>query len=281
MVPDVPIELAEGIEAESLFNLVGAASPAARSALGIAARRLGGGIVLAAPGDPTGFFNRVVGLGTREPLGADLIAEACAFLREHGAKAAVMQFAPSALPADWERIRAGENIERGSTMVKVAGAAAVVLSAAGQRPALPRHLRLGPVDAGEASTWSATRLRAGGVPDNRHFTEVMGACVGRPGWSSFGVWDGKTLVAGATMYAHGGVARLLGAATVPEARGQGAQAALIAARARAATEAGNRWLVTEVGTDGDYASGASLRNMLRYGFAVLYERPNWIWHAAA
>lgn len=280
MVPDVPVDKAEGVEAESLFNLVGAASPAARSALGIAVRRLGGGIVLAAPGDPTGFFNRVVGLGTREPLDADLIAEACAFLREHGVKTAVMQFAPSALPADWEQIRAGENIERRSTMVKVAGEASAVLSAAEQRPALPRHLRLAPVEVGQAMTWSATRLRAGGVPDNEHFTRVMGACVGRPGWSSFGVWDGDTLIAGATMFAHGGVARLLGAATVPEARGQGVQAALIAARARAAAEAGNRRLVTEVGTDGDYASGTSLRNMLRHGFEVLYERPNWIWHAA-
>lgn len=279
MAPDITAEQAEDVEAESLFDLVAATSPAARTALGVATVRLGGGVVLAAPGDPTGFLNRAVGLGGGKPAGADLVAEACAFLREHGVKAAVMQFAPSTLPADWERILAEENIERRSTMVKVAGEVDRILAIAQERPALPRHLRLAPVEPDQALEWSRTRLRAGGVPDDEHFTEVMAACVGRSDWYSFGVWDGETLVAGATTYTHGDVGRLLGAATVPEARGQGAQAALIAARARAAAEAGIRWLVTEVGTDGDYASGASLRNMLRHGFEVLYERPNWIWHA--
>lgn len=164
-------------------------------------------------------------------------------------------------------------------MVKVAADAQRVLEVAAERPALSEGLRLEPVRPDQAMEWSETRLRAGGVPDNDHFTEVMAGCVGRPGWHSFGVWDDEALVSGATMFVQGDAGRLLGAATVPEARGRGAQAALIAARARAAVESGSRWLVTEVGLDGDYASSASLRNMLRQGFEVLYERPNWIWRS--
>jgi hypothetical protein len=109
-------------------------------------------------------LNRVVGVGAVNTVDADLIDEACAFLREQGVKAAVMQFAPSALPADWEQILAEENIERRSTLVKAACEVDRVLTIAGEHPALPRNLRLVQVEPDQAFSWSETRLRAGGVP---------------------------------------------------------------------------------------------------------------------
>jgi GNAT superfamily N-acetyltransferase len=72
---------------------------------------------------------------------------------------------------------------------------------------------------------------------------------------------------------------MFGGATLPEARGRGAQSALLTARVRAATGEGCRWLVAETGAEGPGEHNPSLHNMVRVGFEPLYERANWLWRA--
>lgn len=68
-----------------------------------------------------------------------------------------------------------------------------------------------------------------------------------------------------------------GGATLPRARGRGAQSALIAARALAARAAGCDWLVAETFAERPGEHNSSLRNMLRAGMTTRYERRNWVW----
>jgi predicted GNAT family acetyltransferase len=91
------------------------------------------------------------------------------------------------------------------------------------------------------------------------------------------VWDGDQIVATAAAHANGDTAQFFGGSTLPEYRGIGAQMALIAARARAAHAAGCRWLVAETGANPSGEDNASMRNLRRAGFEVLYERTIWSW----
>ena len=90
------------------------------------------------------------------------------------------------------------------------------------------------------------------------------------GYTGFLVEKDGRIVATAGLVIHHRVALLAGASTIPEARGQGAQRAVLAARLRYAGEAGCdlAMMVTEPG-------GASQRNAERHGFQVAYTRTKW------
>ena len=81
--------------------------------------------------------------------------------------------------------------------------------------------------------------------------------------------DGRP-VAAAALAVHDGVALLAGASTVPAWRGRGAQAALLAARLRAATDAG-----CDLAVMGALPGSASQRNAERAGFRIAYTRIKW------
>ena len=81
--------------------------------------------------------------------------------------------------------------------------------------------------------------------------------------------DGRA-VAAAALAMHDGVAILAGASTIPEFRGRGAQSALLAARLRAAADAG-----CDLATMGALPGSASQRNAERAGFRIAYTRIKW------
>lgn len=83
----------------------------------------------------------------------------------------------------------------------------------------------------------------------------------------FLVWHGDEPIAAGAMSLHDSVAVLGGAATVPDARGRGAQAALLQHRLRLATEADCVAAVATAAQD-----SASARNLARAGFRVRLRR---------
>jgi GNAT superfamily N-acetyltransferase len=81
--------------------------------------------------------------------------------------------------------------------------------------------------------------------------------------------DGNPIATGA-LNMQNGVALLAGASTIPEARQQGAQRALLAARLQYAAEAG-----CEIAAMGAQPGSASQRNAERSGFRIAYTRTKW------
>jgi GNAT superfamily N-acetyltransferase len=106
---------------------------------------------------------------------------------------------------------------------------------------------------------------------------MAASSVGRPKWRSYAVWEGERIIATGSLYVNRDYADMFGAATVPDARGRGAQFALLAARAREAKTAGCQWLVAETGAEKPGTHNTSLHNMLRAGLRPLYERVSWTW----
>ncbi|MEU5906651.1 GNAT family N-acetyltransferase [Micromonospora sp. NPDC047467] len=263
--------LAELAEAEFMFRYESGASPEVRDALGLAAVRMGGGVVLSMRHDPTGYWSKALGFGVDAPVDADLIGRVCDFYRTQGNPAAVIQIAPDRLPADWDDICARENITGGSTWVKLAAEIETL------RPGRT-DLRVGPVPAELVDQWASVVLRCFGMPEE-HLGPMVAAGVRDPGFQPYAAWDGDEMVAAANLFVHGAVGSLNTGATLPSHRGRGAQSALLTARAAAAARAGCRWVVSETGRPDPGSSNPSLNNMLRVGLTPLYERRNWVWRA--
>jgi GNAT superfamily N-acetyltransferase len=115
-----------------------------------------------------------------------------------------------------------------------------------------------------AEGWGATGETASLIEDMGRIMFVAG------GYTGFLVETDGRIVATAGLAIHHRVALLAGASTIPDARGQGAQRAVLAARLRYAAEAGCdlAMMVTEPG-------GASQRNAERHGFQIAYTRTKW------
>jgi len=98
------------------------------------------------------------------------------------------------------------------------------------------------------------------------------APLGRPGWAQFVAYDADEAVATAALHLEPGssTAHLCGAATVPQARGRGAQSALLAERTSLAARLGATHVTAKAA-----AGSASSRNLERTGFAVAGHNVRW------
>lgn len=261
-------------EAEFMFQMFTQADDRSRSELGMTQRRLGAGEVTVMAKDPTGgFWSRVIGLGIDEPVTAEVVDEAIEFARANGAASLIFQIAPEA-DGDWEPLLEMRGATPGSAWVKFAGAAT-------PRPDVRTDLRV-------------ERL---GAEHGEEFARVMGTGFGMPldsalpgwfarvprwreaGFTTYGAWDGDDLVATATLFVHGDIGTLSGAATLPSHRGRGAQGALMVHRINDAAAAGCAWITCETGAETPESPNPSLHNMRRMGLTELYERRNWVWRA--
>ncbi|MDH2425421.1 GNAT family N-acetyltransferase [Sphaerisporangium sp. TRM90804] len=260
----------ELVEAEAMYRFESGAPAETREALGIECVRLGGGVVLSMRNDPTGYWNKALGFGITEPVTADLVAEVCDFFRSRGVPGAVVQIAPSVLPADWDEIRAKYGLFEGSSWVKLARDLSVPVPEAEGGPEAER------VEAPEAARWASVLMRGFGMPEGP-LVDMTAAAVAMPGFRAYVTRSGGDVVSSAGLYTHHDAAQLVGAATLPSHRGRGAQTAMLRARIQAAAAAGCRWLCADTGVERPGEHNTSLRNLTRAGFESLYVRQNWTW----
>jgi hypothetical protein len=112
------------------------------------------------------------------------------------------------------------------------------------------------------------------MPDT--LVPMISGTVGREGWLHYVAWDDATPVAVAALLVRGNVGWLGVATTLPGYRRRGAQGALMTRRVRDGTELGCEWFVTETGKDLPDKPNPSYHNMIRSGFTVAYDRPNYM-----
>jgi ribosomal protein S18 acetylase RimI-like enzyme len=99
--------------------------------------------------------------------------------------------------------------------------------------------------------------------------------VGRPNWSCCVAYAGDTPAGAGSLFVHEGVGWLGFGATLPAFRGRGAQSAILAARIEDARRQGCSLVVTETGELQKGRASASYRNILRAGFREAGVRPNY------
>lgn len=268
-----PMLRAELTEAEYLWDMAEGVPDDLAERLGTAGLRVGGGVVRVVRNDPAGgFWNRSIGLGMTEPITGDVVDEAIEFSRANGAPVMVFQVAPGAQPQGWEEVFAERGIAMSAQWVKFMGPPPRI-------PDVDTDLRIAPLDKDDAAQvreFSEVMIASFGMPPGL-MTEWGQAQARRPDWAAFAAWDGDRIVSASLLYVHGDTGHLIGAGTLPDVRGRGAQSALMKARIDEAVRRGCAWVGSETGAETPESPNPSLHNMRRLGLTELYHRGNWVW----
>jgi hypothetical protein len=111
---------AEAIEAEFMFAYEAGAPARDQELLGIATRRICGGVALSARTDPSHYWSKALGFGFDDPVSADLIDQVIDVYRAEENPLAVLQIAPEVLPDDWDWIRRTRGLSQGGRIAKFA-----------------------------------------------------------------------------------------------------------------------------------------------------------------
>ena len=217
------------------------------------------------------MFNRALGLGLGRPAGEADLDEIASFFRNLGVEWCAT-VAPQAEPAELAASLQARGLVRGYAWAKFR-------RDVGDPPEITSALRVERVGEAEAKAFAETFVRGYGVP--QLLRDWLARLPGRKGWHCFVAYDGETPAATGAVFVHGAVGWLGIAATLADHRRLGAQGALLAARIRAAAEAGCEVAVTETGALVEGKPSNSYRNILRAGFELDYVRENYLSSPAA
>jgi hypothetical protein len=204
------------------------------------------------------LFNRVLGLEDADPL-PDLEAW-------FGSRRC--SFAISVRPgADLERALVARGYHRAGAFMKFRRGVTAL-----REP--ETSLRIERIDKERADVYGSVVATVFGMasPLDRWFA----ALATRPRWACFGAFEGDRLVGTGAAHVAGRLGWLGAAGTFPEARGRGAQSAILEARIRAAADAGARVLAAETVDRADGEAGPSFRNVVRAGFEEAYVQAWWL-----
>jgi GNAT superfamily N-acetyltransferase len=134
------------------------------------------------------------------------------------------------------------------------------------------RIQVRPIARDEGALWAQTVARGwSDLPELTEYLQELGpiaAC--REDSVSFLAFLHDQPIAGAALCLHNGVALLAGACTIPEARRQGAQRALLESRLRFAAQQG-----CNIAMMCAAPGSASQRNAEREGFRIAYTRLKW------
>lgn len=259
------MHMAEQVELAGWAELWAAAPTELAARHGIASTELGGTLCTAVGEQESTMLNRVVGLGLDEPATEEQLEEIEAFFAPHGQRYYVSlnpQAKPSELPGRLGR----RGFRDGYAWMKFAR---------GPEEPPPTQTALRVEEIGPEHGADFGEVVAAGY-ELEPFTVPWLAELPKTSWRCYLAYDGEEPAGAAALYIHDGAGYLCFAATRPEHRRKGAQSALLDRRIRDAVKAGCTELFTETGERIPMKPSNSYRNILRYGFAEAYLRPNYL-----
>ena len=211
-------------------------------------------------------ITQTFGLGMFAPPSEEDLARFEGFFRERGAPV-FHEVSPLADASTLELLNARgyQPVEFTSVMFRP------LVPSSGAAPERGKDIRVRVVGVGEHELWAETSARGWSESGYGDFMLAM-ARVGAKradALSFLAELDGRPVATGA-MSVHEGVALMAGASTVPEARGRGAQLALLDARLRRAAGLG-----CDLAMMCALPGSASQRNAERQGFRIAYTRVKW------
>ncbi|HUQ77430.1 MAG TPA: hypothetical protein VM427_00990 [Patescibacteria group bacterium] len=236
--------------------------------LGLATRDIGGGVAVALGAEENPFFNRMIGLGISRPATEQDLDAAIGFFAEQDRTYVTIPIAPHARPAELT----GWVTERGFPVSRRWPKLWRSLDVLPAPP--PTDLRIDPIGKDRADDFAKVVNAA--FEFGGQFEKMLAATVGRLDWTHYLGFDGDHPVAAGAMYRSGDVAWFGFGATLESHRGRGGQSAIFQRRMLDARALGCRLAITETGPDTPEQPNPSLHNMIRLGFSLGYERPNFV-----
>jgi hypothetical protein len=255
--------LVETTEAVAYADLLRAAPAAWRTE----AEETAAGWLLVAPTLDLLRFNRLVGCGIGAVATDAAVREAIGRLRRAGVRNFSVQLSPAARPAAIQEWLGNDGLARRDRWTKLHRDAV---------PAAPVSTDLRIERAGSADAQAVAEVTTVGFGMPSALQPWIASTVGRAGWQHYLAWDGDRAVAAAALFVREGAGWLGMASTLPDVRRRGAQGALLARRIDDGRALGCQWFVTETAEETPARPNPSFRNMRRAGFAVAYQRDNFM-----
>lgn len=237
---------------------------------GIRVERIGPAIALITEKIDIMLLNRVIGLGVMEPATEAMVDDIVALYHQAGIQNFAVQVSPSVQPADLPACLEARGLSRRDNWAKV-------YRGVEPAPLVPTDLQIRCIGPEYAAAFAGVACTAFEMPDS--LCPWFKSPIGRPGWRHYLAWDGDTPVATGAMYIRDQVGWLGWGSTLPSHRRRGAQGAMMAHRIQDGIELGCRWFITETGEDTPGRPNPSYHNMVRTGFELAYQRPNYIFKA--
>ncbi len=269
-------DLAELTEAAVMERFILDTDAATRAELGMDSRRVGGGVLTTVRRDPMGgYWNKA--LGFTEPVDAQVLADVVHQVQLSGAPALAVQVQPRCQPATFAADAHQMGLAPGGAFVKCFG------------PAEPREvdtdgLRIERIGADRADDFS--RIMHAGFqvdpsPESQRWFSDPHFYDGD--WATYAAFDGDDPVAVGRLLVveQTSAGAMFGAATLPAARGRGAQSALLDVRIREARDRGCRYASAETWAETPEQPNPSQHNMRAAGLTEVHVRRNWVYHRQA
>lgn len=226
-------------------------------------RPLGSATVLVSPaiGKP-GVFNRVLGLGLREPATLELVDEIVRSYREAGCGCAI-ELVPSIVTPELREWLRSRRIRRGA-------AAAVVHLKPHAMARTQGRVQVARAGAGERDLVAAICAQVFGMPPP--VRQILAALEEADGWRYWLARLDGNPVAGALSFIRGNQCWFGWDATLPEFRGLRAKSSIDDVRTTDAFEAGCTLVTSETAISTQERPDPSFRSFQRVGFELAYER---------
>ena len=228
-------EVAERIESAALESWYAAGVNVGAPAV---TARDGGVLAVSFEGSRDPMLNRVLGLGITLPATRASVETLVGWFGARRAERFLVHASPSARPAELREWLVESGLRPFRGWMKFAR---------GREPVTRPDTSLSVRAAGPELRDDFARIacQAFGLP--RETQALTAALCGRPKWHCFVSFAGETPAGIGALYVEDGAGWLGFGATLPEFRGRGGQASVMAARLEAALDAGCRVVITETG----------------------------------
>lgn len=264
-------DLAERTEAVAMRRIVDDQTDGVREQLGMSTHAVADGVQTVIADDPMwGYWNKALGFTSTVTEGT--VEEVCATARRLGAPMVGLQLQPRVVPGDWAAVADRHGLTTGTTYVKCFGPA--------EPREVPTDLRIARLGAEHGAAFLGVMAAGFGFAITDQARAMLeGGQFFDGDWATYGAFDGDDLVACARMVCvpETSAVALFGAATLPEGRRRGAQAALLDVRIREARDRGLRFASAETWLESADTPNPSQHNLRRAGLTEVHTRSNWVW----
>jgi len=255
------VEFSEGLAYDSLVT---GAPPHIREQYGLSVERAGSAYALVSSHVAGSLIlNRVIGLGVREPANDDILDSVEDIYRSRGVATYAAEVSPMAEPGDLPaRLRT-----RGFVPFKQT---AILYRSTEEIPATISDFSV--EETGPEHAAILANITCGIFKFEEPFPSLIRATCGREDWQHWLAFCDGEPIASAICHLEREAGWIGWVATLPEYRGRGAQSLLTAAQIGGARSRGCRWVTLETNTGTKTQPSQSLRNYLRLGWTLAYDR---------
>lgn len=212
-------------------------------------------------------FNRVVGLGIKEPIDERIIDIILNKIEVSGVKRFFIQIHPEVYSDQLRRLLVSHDFYHYNNWVRLIRDNSPATN-------MKTNLTIKKISKIEGKSFAGIVVKAFNWP--YELMDWIASTAGRKNWHHFIAFEKDIPVGTAAFYLSGEFAWFDFAATHPDFRGKGAQSALLAERIEVCRELGIKTIIVETAEQTPDKEVPSYRNVLKAGFKEAYKRPNYI-----